>query len=296
MANPTKTSRIENTWKREINRRWGVVAHNIRNFDWETGQPKNVMAYRPLTINNAAAKRLVNVEPVPIDVARARQFIVFMEQQIDIVLMNSGNNWQAKYQATSYQRAVNQARARIMQQGGTIVPFASDVQAGQGLTQFTFSAEATLSTMSSLPAGGIHRDSLEFLFERSLESLDKWTTNLADEVRSITMEAVRTGANPRATEKKIFDRLSVSRSRARVIAQTETIQAYQYGNQNETERAAEELGEEILMGWINADDHKVRPLHREFGNSPPVSLDENKRRIAESPFNCRCAQRPVLDI
>ena len=81
------------------------------------------------------------------------------------------------------------------------------------------------------------------------------------EVRQITWDAIKNGAGMRETADKIKERIAVSKSRAQLIARTETISAYRESAIGETERASAEMGEELQMRWITARDSRVRHMH-----------------------------------
>ena len=272
MKNPTRTLGIERAWNREINRRWRLMAKAITDY------------FKDDVVTNA----------VPDSPAQTRQFMAYLNRQINSILLADGTNWQAQYQLESYERALQRTRASLKSQGATMAITPEDIQLAAQLNPAQFTATATLGTAVSVAnKAPIHRDALEFLFTRSYESLEGWTTAFSRETRQIMMNAVQQGQNPTVTTREIMKRLNVSKSRARVIATTETIQAYQQSSNNEAERASEELGEEILMRWQTVEDEKVRPLHAGWNNTA-VSIEQNARRITQSVFNYRCAQSPVI--
>lgn len=269
--NPTRTLGIEKSWGREINKRWSALAKEIR--AWFENQPV--------------------VNEVPTDTQQVRVFMAFLNTQIENILLAGGNNWQAKYQLQSYERALQRTRASLKAQGAVMAVTPEDFQMAAQINPEQFTATATLATASVANKAPIHRDALEFLFTRSYESLEGWTSKFSTETRQILMEGIQQGRNTRDVARDIMKRLNVSRSRARVIATTETIQAYQQSSSNEATRAQEELGEEIGMRWQSAEDSRVRELHARW-NGTVVSQQQNARRIVASVFNCRCSQAPVL--
>lgn len=273
MKNPTKTRTIETAWLREINKRWRELAKRIRD---RLNQP------------------ITNAE-FAMSAEQQRSFMVWLEAQINELLLDDGDNWQAKYQLSSYERALDRNRALLRAQGADLQPTPREIQQAAGLTAAQFTATPSLVAGAVTQMPPIHQDALEFLFTRSYESLNGWTDAFAKETRQILRQGVEEGQNTRKVSREIMKRLDVSRSRARVIAQTETIQAYQQSSTNEAKRAEEELGETILMRWKSAEDSKVRPLHASW-NGTAVTPAQNARRINQSPWNCRCAQAPVIKV
>ena len=164
----------------------------------------------------------------------------------------------------------------------------------------SFATTPALAATSSMAASAamtmqpIHQDALEFLFSRSYESLSGYTAAMAKETRQILFDGAQQGKGARQVAREIKGRVGISKRRAELIARTETIQAYQQGSANEAERASEELDTEILMEWSSAEDSRVRKLHADYADTPPVSIEENRQRIGKSPWNCRCSQLVVM--
>jgi SPP1 gp7 family putative phage head morphogenesis protein len=227
------------------------------------------------------------INEIPKDPARQRVYMEFFQAQIDEILLvtDSAPNWQAQYQLQSYTQAVESTRSDLIRQGVGIAQTPAEAIATAGFT-------AEIATLAPLAA--THQEILDFLYTRSYESLKGWTDAMAREVREITMEAVLSGEGIRDTRARIRDRISVNKSRAELIARTEVIQAYQRASIAETERAIQETGEDIKMVWITALDSRVRHLHARW-HGTTATPEDNSRRVSVSPYNCRCAQKPVIE-
>lgn len=276
--NPTKTRTIEKMWQRDINRRWSRFT-------------KTIMT-RLNQVNDRAL--LVNAEKAfALDASQIRTYMEFLNTQINEILLGTQQppNWQARYQLEAYIRGITRSEEALRAQGANISPSGAEVLRAQLLQASQFTAVPSLATGGVLAP--IHQDAFEFLFTRSYESLAKWTTSMSTEVRQIMMDALQQGQGIVKTRNKIRGRIGVSKSRAELIARTETVQAFQHAATNETKRAEEFLGEEIGMRWITSLDNRVRHLHAGF-HGTVVSPEENARRIGVSPFNCRCSQIPVI--
>ncbi len=275
--NPTRTAVIEANWERDIRRRWLAFKQST------TEALRRLNAGDSPILTNEGA--LFTISPV-----QQRTFMAFLQTQIDRLLLGTTEapNWQGIYQAQSYQRGIDATRQSLISQGSGIVPTEVERLAAIDLTPFT--ATPSLGISSNAP---IHQDALEFLFERSYEKLNGWTDSMASETRQILFDGVAQGKGIEDVVREMVARQDVSRNRARVIARTETIQAFQLSSTNEAERAADEIGEPVLLRWLTARDDRVRHLHATWHGTLSTPK-ENKARINVSPWNCRCASAPVI--
>lgn len=280
-SNPTKTRTIENNWLRDINRRWAAFEKSA------------VDQLRRLNAQEVAIEPITNKGAVfDISTSQLRVYMAFLQREITRLLMVTAEppNWQATYQAQAYQRGLDNARINLAQQGASLIPTAQEVAAASELTPFT--ATSTLGTTISSGAP-IHQDALEFLFTRSYEKLDGWTSAMATETRQILFDGVAQGDGIDDVVRKMVARIDVSRTRSRVIARTETIQAFQISTTNEATRASEEIGAPVLLRWLTVRDERVRHLHANW-HGTLATPKQNRARINVSPWNCRCGQGPVI--
>lgn len=278
-ANPTRTRVIERAWHREVNRRWAEFTDNV---------------VKRLVQANEASTLTVNApsDPFVLSPTQQRVYMAYLEQEIQRLLLETEQapNWQGSYQLQSYERGLQQVRASLMRQGAGIVPTALERATAEGLKPF--SATPALST-TSIPGGSIHADALEFLYERSYTSLKGWTDALARETRQILFAGVEAGDGVGEIAKKLTERIAVSRSRALVIARTETNQAYSRASIAEVKRASAETGEGIELRWITARDSRVRQEHAEVHG---IVMDTTRASYIKTTdgVNCRCALAPVV--
>ncbi len=262
--NPTKTRGIEKAWRREIATRWGefqrVVLRELRRVN-------------QLTVNAFEA-----------DPPQLRAYIAFFQQQIDLLLLG---DWQEKYQLRAYELAIARAMSELRLSGASLRITDADRALAASIQSFT--ATSTLGiTALDVSRFPIHQETLEFLFTRSFESLEGFTNTMSRQVRQLLFDGVEQGKGIREITREIKERIAVSQSRARLIAQTETIQAFQRGTINQAQIASEALGEPVLLRWITRRDSRVRPLHVDF-HGKIMTQKQSRRNIAISPYNCRCA-------
>ena len=269
--NPTRSKKLEKTWITDIGKRYSSLQKDIDEKLRELVEPIQVNV--TLGLNSEQQK----------------VFMAWLLQRIEEVTGDTPPlNWQNQYQLESYLRAVERTRASLISQGAELELTDQEKMLSQGLT---FSATPSLG--SQVVAAVIHQDALEFLFTRSYESLKGWNDAFVKDVRQITFDAVRGGTGIRELTSQIKERTGVTSRRAETIARTEVISAFREGATNETQRTSEEVGEEINMRWITAVDSRVRHLHSSW-HGTIASPEETRRKGNISPYNCRCAQVPVI--
>ena len=117
---------------------------------------------------------------------------------------------------------------------------------------------------------------------------------MARTVRIILFNGAQQGIGITELAKQINDRIDVGRSRARTIARTETVQAFQRGSINQANIASEVLDEDVMLRWLTVRDNKVRHLHAGW-HGQVFSRKNAFRNINISPWNCRCGLAPVIE-
>jgi len=266
--NPTKTRGIEKAWNREINKRFSEFQKSVIG---------NLRDLNRLTVNE------FNVNP-----DQLRAYMLFFQRELDRLIVG---DWQEKYQRRSYQLSIDRANQELKRQGVRL----TSLEGGSALTALELSAViASFDSIAPNLFNPVHQEALAFLFTRSFEALSGLSQEMARNVRTILFNGAQQGLGINEIARQINERVSVGRSRARLIAQTETIQAFQRGTINQTTLAGEFLGEDIGLRWLTRRDNKVRHLHA--GWHGKVFTQENAfKNINISPWNCRCGLAPVIE-
>ena len=279
--NPTRTRAIERAWLSEVNRRWALF--------------RRIVVAR-LRSDNETGGLAANAEDVfRMSSAQQRAYMAYLDVQIDAVLLGAREtpdgtvNWQARYQAEAYMRGLETTRAALLAQGASIVPTETERLAAQGFQAFT----ATPALSVGVAAGPIHQDALAFISNRSYIDLKGWTDAMSKQTRAILFDAVAQGKGIDKVVREMTERIDVSRSRARLIARTETNQAYGRSVIAETSRAAAELNEPVGLRWLTARDTRVRHLHAEW-HGVVMTPEQAARNKNVSPWGCRCGFAPVI--
>ncbi len=115
------------------------------------------------------------------------------------------------------------------------------------------------------------------------------------DLTNIITDAVARGVNPRETASVISERLDVSMSKAKTIAQTEQVGALRQAQWNETDWAADRLGLNTGLLWLSALKPTTRTWHASR-HGKGYTTEEVRDFYAENGnrYNCYCSQIPVL--
>jgi SPP1 gp7 family putative phage head morphogenesis protein len=270
-TNPTKTRGIEKMWLREINRRFARFS-------------REVIAALKLLDRQQLITNAFDADP-----EQLRAYIAFFRLELESLILGT---WQSKYQQRSYQLAIDRAMAELARQGLTTTITDADFRAAQSIGRFTATPALGLTALD-IAALPIHQETLGFLFTRSFEALEGITDSMGREIRTILFQGVEQGIGTTELTRQIKARIKIGRSRAALIARTETIQAYQRGSINQIELASEALDEPIGVRWLTVRDDKVRHLHAGWHGRIFTPINARKN-IAISPWNCRCGLAPVI--
>lgn len=272
--NPTKTRGIEKAWNREINKRFSEFQKSVIG---------NLRDLSQLTVNQ------FNANP-----DQLRAYMLFFQRELDRLIVG---DWQEKYQQRSYELAID----RFMQELKRQEPLKKDNNPNLIGNAMTHNQGGFLGTIISAFGrvrdflfNPVHQEALDFLFTRSFEALSGFSQEMARNVRIILVNGAEQGLGINEIARQINDRIGVGKSRAKLIAQTETIQAFQRGSINQARLTSEALGEEVGLRWLTVRDVKVRHLHA--GWHGKVFTKENAfKNINISPWNCRCGLAPVIE-
>lgn len=272
--NPTKTRGIEKAWNREINKRFSE--------------------FRRLVIGELRALNQLTVNQFNANPDQLRAYMLFFQQELNRLIVG---DWQEKYQSRSYELAID----RFIQELKRQEPLKRDNNSGLIGNAMTHNQQSFLGliigafgNIRDFLFNPVHQEALDFLFTRSFESLSGFSQEMARNVRIILVNGAEQGLGINEIAKQINERINVGKSRAKLIAQTETIQAFQRGSINQARITSETLGEEVGLRWLTVRDNKVRRLHAGW-HGEVFSRKEAFRNINISPWNCRCGLAPVIE-
>jgi SPP1 gp7 family putative phage head morphogenesis protein len=150
---------------------------------------------------------------------------------------------------------------------------------------------ALRSEIRSAPTGAILRE----LMEEQVALITSLPLEAAERVHSLALRGMETGARADVIAREILRTGEVTKSRAALIARTETTRA----STNLLQARAEHVGSEGYI-WRTSEDADVRPLHRKLNGQffrwtePPIAAEPNIRAHAGAIFNCRCWPEPMI--
>lgn len=131
-----------------------------------------------------------------------------------------------------------------------------------------------------------------------LSGKNKWKkleTDVLTDLSNTIANAVAGGKNPRAVVSLLKERLGVSQSQARTIAQTEITGALRQARRDEAKQAAEDFGFDVRLFWTSALIPTTRKTHA--ARHGKVYTTENVAEFYSRDgniFNCYCAQTEVI--
>lgn len=265
--NPTRTLGIERAWNSQITKRFRKLTQALR--------------------SGFIAEFTTN--KLEIDAERTQAYIAYLQSKIDELITRE--DWQSKYQVQAYLRGIERSRAELRKQGSTLQATPLEAATAAFATTIVPSLLTGTTSVGLLPP--IHTEALAYLQTRAYESLKGWTDKFSREVRVILVDGALAGRGPRVLAKEIQEKLKTTEARARLIAQTETVQAFQRSQIAQAEIAVEETGQDIQLRWTTRMDERVRPLHAGW-HGTVATPQVMAQRITLSPYNCRCALIPVL--
>lgn len=187
--------------------------------------------------------------------------------------------WINTYIWTSYQRGLQRGRMELRAQTNLSIPTYSVVD------------DFLLSPLFNAP---FHSEAVGLLFTRAYSDL-KGVTEAMDATISRTLaQGMSEGLGTEQIARNIASNVdNIGKVRARTLARTEIVKAYNDAKLNDYEAMESIVEEEILVQWRTAGDERVRrPRHTSRHNK--VYHKKEARRLLGEP-NCRCAILPYLE-
>ena len=236
---------------------------------------ENVLGGTPDPLDtNAPKKRKYTYEYVPLG---NTPFQLFMENLVDkeLDLRRTGeykNFWLSTFVGSGYDAGIKATRSGIKKQVGDSIQM------------------LPLDSALNNPA---HLERAQAVFTRTFNGMKGVGETMTDQMRSELAQGVLEGRNPIDIAASIKDRVNkIGRTRTRLIARTEIINAHQGASIQEVKNLQESFGSiELKMRWNTTMDGNERPDHAER-NGQIYTTDEAEALIGEP--NCRCSVDPYL--
>ncbi len=249
MSDPTNTEQIRERFIREIRRRFRRLRGRIR----------EAVGYEDDVLHLSEGSRLADaddVERFPTDSGKTRAFIKWLREKLDADILEpatrkevqNGEHWTAPYIRAAAGRAWQNATDRLQEKGVSV------------------SEEA----IEDVFRAGVPRRQLRKLYTRVYENLESVTTEAAPQVREILTQSLAEGVNPREAARRLTKEIrTLQRTRAEVLARTETIHSYSEMTVTRYEQAGVET---VQHGeWRDsADDRVCEICERLDGREIPI--------------------------
>ena len=257
---PTRTLTLRNKAVSEINRRFKQLNRLIVESVKEN----------KIFIDNAQALRKEEFIFLR-DGEKLKKFDAWLQGAIAEIILSgsvqkddSNINWLLAYIDTAYRKGVKKSTSLMQQRlGKNVIP--------------------DLPNLVNLPP---HARAMELIFTRDFDQLKGITEAMSQQISYVISEGILQGENPNDMAKRITDRVEkIGITRAKLLARTEVINAFNLARINNVDAYSDFLGEEVVFRWISGVDARVRQTHRERNNKF-YSKDKVTPLIGEP--NCRC--------
>lgn len=274
---PTRTLGIRTRWESENARRFRALKGDINRFVLKSER----------TVTN----KKFDFESDPQSVA---EFMVWLQGRIDARLFDNKDSaqemWQNKYINRSYQRGVRVAQMELRKQAVPLGMILEDIQPAP-IAFGTATPALGIGPVVGLTAP-IHLDAIQLLYQRNFAKLKGITAEMSGEISRVLVESIEQGLGAAETAKNINERVDkVGLSRAKTVARTETVRAYNVGTIMEGDDFERRTGIEVKYEWLTREDSKVRDTHQ-VRNHVIFEKEQALQLIGEP--NCRCALAPFL--
>ena len=302
-VDPTRTGLIRKQFQAEILRRLKAIRDDVREFLVEldalgldsisgAGNPSGLLGpSRGIKIGlseGSNSRPTIHARPQPREfqfrtsAAKLKAFRDWLQDQIEARVFipeggTLGKPWTAKYIESAYKRGRFSAFAKAKGKQAIFEPGFTEKEAEMFMKAFT-SSERT--------------SKIELLATRALEELRGVTSVMAQKMNRVLATGMAEGRGATSIAREISTEVKgISKTRALMIARTETINAHAEG----TLDAFKELGVEdvgLMAEWSTAGDSRVCPQCSAM-EGKKFSLKEARGLIPAHP-NCRCAWIPFV--
>lgn len=281
---PTQSSKAVNRMQRDIEERYYGIKKDIADFiiPYLTGAESQTNAHRgAMVCNNEQGEPslywvTVNAYSYALDAMQLANLFTRIQQILDDWLLEGGPTqiWSGDYVSQEYQRGTQFAFTNLSAQ--------SDVYAQQ-------------TTLSQLLFSQPYQTRVGIAYAQTYSDWKGLSDAARADLANVISDAVARGINPRETAKIISQRLDVSMSKAKNMAQTEQVGAYRKAQWDEDEDAEKRLGIQTLLLWLSALKQTTRAWHASR-HGKLFTREEVKEFYAKdgNRYHCFCSQQSVL--
>lgn len=277
-ADPTQSARPVNRMFRDIEERYYRVKVALKQlFDERlTGHERGNNQQSHAVHGNIIYQ--VNAGAYIYDMTATQLADLLQRMQIilDDALLEGGSNnlWALSYVSDEYERGTHQAFTNLSVQSPI------------------YEQQTTLQQLLSSPA---YQNQVAAAYVSTYSDWLLESDRARGDLANVISDAVGRGINPRETAKIISQRLDVSMSRAKNMAQTEQVGALRQAQWQETDWSRERLGLNTALLWLSALKPTTRSWHAaRHGRTYTTEEVQAFYAVNGNRFNCYCSQIPVI--
>jgi SPP1 gp7 family putative phage head morphogenesis protein len=285
---PSRTAGIQRRWIREIDARFRELKRVIR-ISIIDNDVFGLRQEAPLRPGALMANAGPSLTPLPsrafqfsANADKVDQFMAWLEEQQRAGLIDISSrrqlgqavnaSWQDMYIQSAYQKGMQRARSELKNSG------------------VKFNSADPTDTLSAAFNQPFHADRVASIYTRAFSDLKGVTAAMDSQMSRVLADGLARGDGPYAIARAMTNRVdAVGRTRARLIARTETIRAHHVATIQEY-RNADVLNVVIKAEWLTAGDGNVCPECAAL-EGQVFELDEIEPLIPLHP-NCRCVAIP----
>lgn len=277
-ADPTQSARPVNRMFRDIEGRYYRIKVALKQlFDERlTGHERASNQQSHAVHGNIIYQ--VNAEAYIYDMTATQLADLLQRVQIilDDALLEGGSNnlWALSYVADEYERGTHQAFTNLSVQSPI------------------YEQQTTLQQLLSSPA---YQNQIAAAYVSTYSDWRLESDRARGDLANVISDAVGREIHPRETAKIISQRLDVSMSRAKNMAQTEQVGALRQAQWQETDWSRERLGLNTALLWLSALKPTTRSWHAaRHGRTYTTEEVQAFYAVNGNRFNCYCSQIPVI--
>jgi len=186
--------------------------------------------------------------------------------------------WINTYIWTAYQKGLVKARMEMRAAGYDDIP------------TFMMTDDFLVSPLFHAP---FHSEAIALTFTRTFTDLKGITSAMDSQISRVLARGMAEGYGSERIARDITKKVdSIGIIRARVLARTEVVKAYNDAQLNDYEGMQDIIGEEILVQWWTARDERVRRPRHTSRHAKIYRIADARKLLGEP--NCRCTILPYM--
>ena len=280
MREPTKTVTIRKAWLADFTRRYKQLAAEVRAFFKRVQELQNF---------NQRPDDFVFLS----DPKKILFFQRWLEAEIERIIFDGVRDpdllWQNKYILDAYTKGVQLAISELK----NITDEIPEDFEGLLAIQQAFALPTLGTAKSEVLTRPVHTAAIETIYVRDFTQLKGINAEMSNQMSRILADGLAAGENFNVIAEGLVDRVNkIGLTRAKLLARTESVRAYNLGHVIDVDDRVKNLGVEPKYKWNTSMDERVRSTHAKR-NGHIYTTKELLPLIGEP--NCRCGQTLTAD-